>query len=209
MPSDPSPAAGDERVGLGALLGLLHDADSRRPRAVRATYRIWRHEGRRRGAFDADAGHHGGRATTRLRAGGAAGSQPEEREEAISFWQQDKRVRVEHHGGPRDGQYSAADGPVWWTWVGRQGAISNQDDPDITGNVGDELALMFNPAPMLGAPRFSVIGTSRVADRASITTNAVPRPPDRHQPGFSLHQLGTGADLHTLEVDQDRGYCSP
>ena len=98
-----------------------------------------------------------------------------------------------------------ADGPVWWTWLGRQGAISNQDDPDITGNVGDELALMFNPAPLLGALRFSVIGTSRVADRASITASAVPRPPDPHQPGFSLHQLGTGADLYTIEVDQERG----
>src|ERR1035441_375103 len=121
MPSDPSPAAGDERVGLGALLGLLQDADSRRPPAVRATYRIWRHEGRLREAFDADAeGRRGGRATTRLRAGGTAVPQPEEREEEISFWQQDKRVRVEHHGGPRDGHYSVADGPVWWTWLGRQ-----------------------------------------------------------------------------------------
>jgi hypothetical protein len=98
-----------------------------------------------------------------------------------------------------------ADGPVWWTWLGRQGAISNQDDPSIKGNGGDELTLMFNPAPLLSALRFSVIGTSRVADRASITANAIPRPPDPHQPRFSLHQLGSGADLYTLEVDQERG----
>jgi hypothetical protein len=92
MPSDPSPATGAEHVGLGVLLGLLHDADSRPARAIRATYRIWRHEGRLRDAFHADAeGRHPGHATTRLRAAGPANPQPEEREETIAFWQQDKR----------------------------------------------------------------------------------------------------------------------
>lgn len=65
---------------------------------------------------------------------------------------------------------------------------------------------MLNPTPLLSSLRFRGAGSSQVAGRATMTAHAVPRPQDpRHGRSLELHQLGTGAHLYQLEVDQERG----
>jgi outer membrane lipoprotein-sorting protein len=169
---------------LGALLVLLHGADAAY-RSVQATWRVWRHQERLNQAFRADA---------------------EEREETVRIWREDGRFREEHHGGPRDGYYAVADGPLWWLWDEAMGARSNEDDPTVGGGVGQELDVMRNPTPLLSSLRFRVVGVSEVAGRSTLTARASPRPYDlREGRVLALHQLGTGASEYELEIDRERG----
>jgi len=201
----PHRRTGDE-VELGALLVLLHGADA--PcRSVETTYRVWRHEERLREAFLADAEEQKRRgASIRTFSIGSGDPEPPETEETVRSWRQGGRIREANHGGRRDGYYAVADGPLWWIWDERMGAMSNQDDPSVGSGVGQELEVMFNPTPLLSSLRFRVTGSSQVAGRATITAHATLRPHDpRHGRSLELHELGTGAHHYELEVDQERG----
>lgn len=198
-----------DRVKLGALLVLLHGEDTP-VRSVQASYRIWHHQERLREAFVADAEEQKrlGASVSTISIYGSEGDEPEpaEREETVRIWRDGERFREEHHGGEQDGYYAVADGPLWWMWDQRMGAMSNQDDPSVGSGVGQELEVMLNPAPLLSSLRFRVTGNSQVAGRATVTAHAIPRLCDpRHGRSFELHQLGTGADHYELEVDQERG----
>lgn len=203
----PHRTTGDE-VELGALLVLLHSADA--PfRSVQATYRVWCHEERLREAFVADAEEQkrrGASISIRTYSSGIGDPEPPETEETIRLWRDGDRFRVEHQGGHRDGSYAVADGPLWWTWDERMGAMSNHDDPSVGSGVGHELQVMLNPMSLLSSLRFRVTGSSQVAGRATITAHAIPRPHDAHH-GRSreLHDLGAGAHHYELEVDRERG----
>jgi hypothetical protein len=199
---DPTPGAPS---ALGGLLVLLHDADA--PfRSVEATYRIWRHDERAHAAFaDFEERKRRGASGT-LYAFGNGEPTPPEHEETVRIWRGGERFRIERHGGERDGYYAVADGPLWWIWDERMGARSNQDDPSVGSEVGHELMVMLNPAPLLSSLRFRVSGSSEVAGRATVTALATPRPQDgRHMRFTELHELGTGADHYQLEVDQEHG----
>lgn len=192
---------------LGALLVLLHGADA--PfRSVQAAYRIWRHQDRLQEAFVAnfeEQKRHGASVST-IQIGGSGNAEPPEREETLRIWRDGERSRDEHHGGDQDGSYAVADGPLWWRWDERNGAMSNQDDPSVGSGIGQELEIMLNPTPLLSSLRFRVTGSSQVAGRATVTAHATPRVQDPRRPRpFELHQLGTGAQLYELEVDQERG----
>lgn len=125
----------------------------------------------------------------------------------MRIWRDGNRFRVEYHGGPRDGYYAVADGPLWWMWDERNGAHSNQDDPTIGSGVGDQLQIMRNPTPLLSVLRFQPSGSSEVAGRPTISARGIPRPQDdrRGPPAFELHDLGAGADHYELEVDRQLG----
>ncbi len=99
------------------------------------------------------------------------------------------------------------DGPLWWMWNEHSGAHSNQDDPSVGfGGIGEELQIMLSPAPLLGALRFEPAGSSEVAGRPTLTARGFPRPQNtRHGPAFALSDLGTGAELYELEIDQELG----
>lgn len=186
---------------LGALLVLLHEADAP-VQSVQATYRVWHHDERAHAAFLADAEEH----KRTLYAYDDDEPEPPEHEETVRIWRDGERSRVEHHGGHRDGYYAVADGPLWWVWDERMGASSNQDDPSVGSDVGQELQVMLNPLPLLSSLRFRVTGRSQVAGRASTTAHATPRPQDpRYGRSFELHELGIGAHHYELEVDQERG----
>ncbi len=202
-------ATASDQVKLGALLVLLHGADAP-VRSIQATYRIWGHRERLREAFVADAEEQKrlGASISSVSIYGSESGEPEpaEREETVRIWRDGERFREEHHGGERDGYYAVADGPLWWMWDQRMGAMSNQDDPSVGSGVGQELEVMLNPAPLLSSLRFRVTGNSTVAGRATVTAHAMPRLYDpRHGRSLELHQLGTGAHNYQLEVDQDRG----
>lgn len=193
-------------VELGALLALLHGADAPLD-TVEVTYRVWRHRERAHAAFVADAEEQNRRgASVRLFGAGKADPEPAEEEETVRIWRAGERVRVEHHGGFRDGYYAVADGPLWWMWDERSGAHSNQDDPSVGSGVGEELQIMLNPVSLLGSLRFHPTGRSEVAGRPTISAHGIPRRQDpRHAPAFELHELGTGANLYELAVDQQLG----
>lgn len=200
----------DDQVELGVLLVLLHDADAPLGN-VHATYRIWRHEERLKEAFLADAEEQRRRGasistiSTTYRSGSDE-PEPTEREETVEIWREGERFREEHHGGQRGGYYAIADGPLWWMWDERMGAMSNQDDPSVGSGVGQELEVMLNPTPLLSSLRFRVAGSSQVAGRATITAYATSRPEDpRYGRSPGLGELGTGAHHYQLEVDQERG----
>jgi hypothetical protein len=207
MSEVPHRTTGDE-VELGALLALLHGAAD--PfRTVQATYRTWRHDERLHEAFRANAEEQKRRgasiSSVRFVRGGDPA--PPETEETVRIWRDGQRFREERHGGRRDGYYGVADGPLWWSWDERMGAMSNRDDPSVGSGVGQELKVMLNPAPLLGSLRFRVAGSSQVAGRATVTAHATPRPQDpRHgRLLLELHELGIGAHHYQLEVDQERG----
>jgi hypothetical protein len=196
----------DDQVELGALLVLLHGADA--PfRSVQVTYRVWRHDERLGRAFRADAEEQKRRgASISTISIGNGDPAPPEHEETVQIWRDGERFRVEHHGGQRDGYYAVTDGPHWWIWDERMGGRSNQDDPSVGSNVGQELQVLLNPTPLLSSLCFRVTGRSQVAGRATITARATPRPQDlRHGRSFELHDLGTGAHRYELEVDDERG----
>lgn len=96
---------------------------------------------------------------------------------------------------------------MWWSWDESSGAISNQDDPTVGFSVGEEVSLMLDPTPLLGSLRFIPAGRARVAGRSTFTADAVPRISHarQHPRVFELHQLGSGADRFTLEIDAKRG----
>ncbi|MGH2860887.1 MAG: hypothetical protein ACRDLT_05175 [Solirubrobacteraceae bacterium] len=188
---------------------LLHAAGER-PRTVEVTYRVWRHQPRLSAAFLA---HHeeqkrrgaGGSLIT-LRGTDDGEPEPDEREETVRIWRDDLMARVEHHGGDRDGCYAVAVPPLWWMWDERIGAQSNQDDPTVGSNVGQEMELMLDPTPLLSSLRFRVVGDSEVAGRATVTAHGTPRHlTDDSGRSFELHHLGTGAEYYELEVDKQRG----
>jgi outer membrane lipoprotein-sorting protein len=195
-----------DKAELGALLALLHGADAGF-RSVQATWRVWRHEERLRQAFLADAEEQkrrGASISTISVDNGAP--EPAENEETVLIWREGERFREEHHGGRRDGYYAVADGQFWWMWDEHMGAHSNQDDPSLGSGVGQELEVMLNPTPLLSSLRLRAAGSSDVAGRATITVHASPRPQDpRYARSLELHQLGTGADHYTLQVDQEHG----
>jgi hypothetical protein len=195
-----------EEPGLGTLLEVLHGAGSFV--TVQVTFRVWRHAERARAAFGAETEEAKRRGasiqTVTLR---GHGEEPSERVETVRIWRSGDRVREDQHGGPRDGYYAVRDGEVWWSWDKRMGAISNEDDPSVSGGIGEQLSVMLDPTPLLSALQFRVVGSSQVAGRATIVAQAVPRASDPRRPprAFELHQLGHGADRYTLEVDAQRG----
>ena len=204
--TEPTDRPRGDPVGLGALLAVLHGADAPRGR-VEVTYRVWRHQERLNAAFIANAEEQKLRGASITSFGvGKSGPEPAEVEETVRIWRDGERVRVEHHGGERDGAYAVADGALWWMWDERNGAHSNEDDPSVGSGVGEELQIMLNPVPLLSSLRFHPTGSSEVAGRPTISAHGIPRSHDpRYGPAFELHELGTGADLYELEVDRQLG----
>ena len=191
---------------LGALLELLHRADAPFT-TVQATYRIWRHDERATAAFRAEIEEEKrrGAAISTFQMTGSS-SEPAEREELLRLWRSGDRLREEREGGRRDRSYGVRVGKLWWQWTQTSGACSNEDDPKVGSGVGEELSVMLDPTPLLGALRFDVRGNSQQAGRATITAEAVPRPSGRHGlRSMELHQLGSGADRYTLDVDAQLG----
>ncbi len=192
---------------LGALLVLLHDA-AEPPLTVAATYRVWRHRARVQEAFLAEAERRKRRHGSAVQTFGSRPGEPQPDEEVhtIRIWRDGEKVREEHHGGPRDGYYAVADPPLWWMWDERTGARSNEDDPSLGNQVGQEVELMLAPTTLLSSLRLRVTGISEVAGRATVRAQGTPRPvDDRFGPSLGLSTLGLGAEHYDLEVDQERG----
>ena len=198
----------------GGEFGALLNGAAESFRTVAVTYRTWRHEQRLLEAFRANSETQKRRGGFNFGAVARGGPGAAETHETVRIWREGQRVRQEHHGGLRDGSYSVVDGPRWWSWSEQMGAMSNRDDPSISGGGIDQgFQDMLNPAPLIDVLDFRATGHARIADRVTLTAHATPR-----QNGFrdvkassyprvfrALHALGIGADSYHLEVDQQRG----
>jgi hypothetical protein len=188
---------------LGGVLSALHDAQAS-VRCVEATYRVWHHTGRSQEAFVADVEKRNARSYAY--SAGRGTPEPDEHEETVRIWRDGEKIRVENHGGQRDGYYAVAVPPLWWMWDEGMGARSNEDDPSVGNQVGQELEIMLDPTSLLSSLRFHLTGRAEVAGRATFTARATPRPvDDRFGPSVGLGSLGTGADYYELEIDRHRG----
>lgn len=192
---------------LGELLALLHGAEE--PfETVRATYRIWRHHERAHVASQAamEERKRRGAGVSTIQLIGGRSEAPVEHVETMRIWRAGDRVREEVAGGPRDRFYGVRAGEKWWHSDERSGALSNENDATTRSGIGERLSVMLDPTPLLGSLRFRPLGRSRVAGRATLTAEGLPRPEPGHgPPSFELHQLGLGADRYTLEVDAETG----
>jgi hypothetical protein len=187
------------------VLSVLHDSQGS-ARLVTASYRIWHHTTRAQEAFVADLERRKRKRSARACGAGLGANQPVEQEQTVRIWRDGQKVRVEHHGGERDGHYAVADPPLWWMWDERTGARSNEDDPSVGNHVGQELETMLDPTSLLSSLRFDVTGNSEIAGRSTFTVRATPRPvDDRFGLPIELGTLGTGGDYYELEVDRERG----
>lgn len=192
--------------GLAALLELLHRADA--PfNSVQATYRVWRHAERSRAAFLAEAEERKrqGAVVAAIQLIGTS-TDPVEYEEVVRVWRTGDRVREERLDSRRKGAYGVRVGRLWWWWDEENGASTNEEDPSMGHGIGEQVAVMLNPTPLLGSLRFSVTGRSEAATRPAVSAEAVPRFAQRDGiPPLELHQIGTGADRYLLQIDAQRG----
>jgi hypothetical protein len=135
------------------------------------------------------------------------GEAPAERVETFQIWRARGRVREEQHGGQCHGYYGVPDGDLWWSWDERTGATSNEDDPSAGSGIGQQLLVMLDPTPLLGALRFPVVGRSEVAGRATILTEAGHRPSDPRRPPRApeVGQLRHRWDLGRESIDDPAG----
>jgi hypothetical protein len=136
---------------------------------------MWRHDERAAAASEAAVEQEKRRGAGISRFGLSSGSdKPAETETVLRIWRAGDRVREQREGGPRDGAYAVRDGELWWSWGARSGARSNQDDPKVGFSVGQEVAFMLDPTPLLGSLRFTPTGRGHVAGRDTLTAERCP-----------------------------------
>jgi hypothetical protein len=146
-PAAPPP----RRSELGALLELRHRADA--PfETVPATCKIWSHGPRMSAAFLPDAKERGGSV---IQVGREDEEPvPDETEELLRIWRSGDRVREERDGGQSNGSYAVRVGDLWWHWDDRNGASSNEDDPQVGSGIGEQLSSLLDPTRLLDALRW-------------------------------------------------------
>jgi hypothetical protein len=191
---------------LGALLLALH-ASALQPLRVEATFRVWRHRARTGRAFEVwsqDQQRQRGSATRRFGTGRRE-SRPDEESHTVRIWRDGEKIREEQRGGERDGYFAVMVPPLWWIWDERMGARSNEDDPSVGTQVGQEVEQMLDPTSLLSSLSFEPLGVGEVAGSASFSARARPRSRDDRFGGMGLGALGVGADYYELQVDQQRG----
>jgi len=186
---------------LGDLLELLHGAgDGFQTLASR--WRCWRHDERMHAAFM--AGRVGSGSVWGVY--GEGPPQPPEHEEEVRLWvARPDRMREEHDNGD-GGQatLSVRVGSTWWSYSPRMGAMTNDGDEHHQHGIGQMFQALLDPARVMGLFDIEVTGCGERASHAVICTVWRPRALTDHDQ-FALHQLGSGAQEHAIEVDAERG----
>jgi hypothetical protein len=184
---------------LGDLLVLLHGARGR-VSTVRAVVRTWHHV-RVRDEAMARLVERGDVVT--FGPGGAPERGCEESLVRLWFAPSD-RVREERED-PDGGRLGVRRGRLWWRYDAQNGAMSNQDRPEVGSGIGEEFGWLLDPAAVIGLLDFGQVSPGRRAGRPVLRVRAVPRVID-HGSDEPLWRLGAvGADELGLEVDAERG----
>jgi hypothetical protein len=184
---------------LGDLLVLLHGARGR-VSTVRAVVRTWHHV-RVRGEAMARVVERG----DVVPYGPAEVPERDCVESLVRVWfVPPDRVR-EQREDPDGARFGVRRGRLWWRYDAHNGAMSNEDRPEVGGGVGEEFGWLLDPAAVIGLLDFGPISRGLRAGRRVLCVRAVPRVSGY---GFDepLWRLGAmGADELGLEVDAERG----
>ena len=185
---------------LGDLLELLHRGGTG-DRTVTATVVTWQHAERARAAFTAQVERDDG--SFFLAVASSDEPPPEETTTTARLWlAPPDRAREEagDHVGVRRGRR-------WWSYDPDQGALSNEDDEEVSSGVGGTYAHLFDSGTLLGALMLEPAGRDTVDGRPALLARAVPRRSASGQDDvdWTLHELGFGADEWRLAVDAEHG----
>lgn len=113
------------------------------------------------------------------------------------------RLREERlEGDLRGPSLGIVDGKRWWTYDAESGAYSNEDEPEVGSGIGDEWRSLLDPAGLIGACSFELLGRVSLAGREAILLRATPL--EEVEP-FAFYHLGLGGDAYELAVDAERG----
>ena len=138
----------------------------------------------------------------------ASADAPEISEQTLQVWRAGDRVRDEYTTGSQAGWLGVRDARRWWLWSPDTGASTNTtgDSANSESGAGRQLAIVFNPARLLGYLHFEFVGHGEQAGRPALLVEAVPRVSDHHPLAIlELTDLGRGADIYQLAFDAQRG----
>jgi hypothetical protein len=184
---------------VGDLLVLMHGARNR-VSTVRAVVRTWQHllVSREAMARRADRGDF-------TAYGPVDVPERESVESLVRVWLAPPDRAREEREGSHGEWFGVCRGPLWWRYDADNGAMSNEDQPEVGSGIGQELGWLLDPAAVIGLLDFGEIGPGRRAGRPTLRVRAVPR---GLADGYDapLWRLGAmGADDLRLEVDAERG----
>lgn len=186
--------------GLGDLLALLHGADGSF-QTIASRWRCWRHGERAHAAFMAEHARAGGVAAVRA----AGPPQPPEHERQVRLWvAKPDRIREEHDGDGGHATLAVQAGSTWWSYSPLTGAMTNDGDERQQHGIGQMFRPLLDPARVMGLFDIEITGRGERAGRSVICAVWRPRALTEHD-RFALHQLGSGAEAHAIEVDAERG----
>jgi hypothetical protein len=159
---------------------------------VRATVRTWNHVARTRESMS--------------RRGTVVTYGPEvedvERECVVAVWlAPPDRAREERDGDA----YSVRRGRLWWSYDPRNGARSNEDHPEMTSGIGEEVWWLVDPAPIIGLLDYDGFARGHRAGRETIEVRAVPRAVGAGDSWPLVRLAGEGADEMLLSIDAEHG----
>jgi hypothetical protein len=184
---------------LGDLLVLLHGARDR-VSTVRAVVRTWQHVrvSREAMARRADRG-------AVMAYGPADEPERESVESLVRVWLAPPDGAREEREGPHGEWFGVRRGRLWWRYDPHNGAMSNEDQPEVGSGIGEEFGWLLDPAAMIGLLDFGEISPGRRAGRPTLRVRALPRALAAGDDG-PLGRLGAiGADELRLDVDAERG----
>ena len=183
---------------LGDLLELLHTGGTG-DQSVQATIATWSHRERAHAAFVAEA--EASRTVTLYAEG--VDDAPAERSSTVRLWlAPPDRAREEDD----EGAIAVRRGGLWWRYSPGEGAMSNEEEPEVGTSVGDGYAYLFDPGSLLGALVLEPRGTGELRGRSVVRAVARPRPSaDDDGRDWTLHALAFGADGWQIAVDAELG----
>lgn len=131
---------------------------------------------------------------------------PPEHEEEVRLWvARPDRMREEHHNSDCGHATLAVQvGSTWWSYSPRMGAMTNDGDEHHQHGIGQMFHALLDPARVMGLFDIEITGRGERAGHGVICAAWRPRALTDHDQ-FALHQLGSGAQEHAIEVDAERG----
>lgn len=141
--------------------------------------------------------------SARVEGTGSAVEFPRVTEETTRLWiERPEKVRQETTG--RFPSIGVRNGDTWWLYTELQGAMTNNGERNHSAGIGDGFEMMLEPAAIIPAFDFEIVGHELQAGRPVVRVRARRRPfADRFAAGLS--PLPVGSDDCELTVDAEHG----
>jgi hypothetical protein len=188
------------------LIELMHTS-VRRWETLHARGWEWRHSTRSREAWQRNLPEGAQRLTS-----GAASVDEHEPDETAEPWElwlaKPDMIRAEFVVGDET-VTAVIRGETWWSWAPARDARTNAGDPHSSHGIGPG-EILLDPAGILPALEFNLLGEETFAARLVVAVSAVPISVERSDEdyrdwSFATHGLGYGADDYRLRIDAERG----